>query len=47
MFNYCLVQLLDYEAQPRKKKKWLECKDCPVKGKCEKRKEKNDGKRVQ
>lgn len=37
MFKYCLVQYLDYEAQRRKKKKWLKCKDCLFKDKCEKR----------
>ena len=37
MFRYCLVQYLDYEAQRQKKKKWLECKDCVLKDKCERR----------
>lgn len=32
----CLVQVLYYESQKhQKKKKMLECKDCPVKDNCE------------
>jgi hypothetical protein len=39
MSDICIVQVLDYEAQlslSTKKKKVLECKDCPIKDKCKK-----------
>lgn len=39
MFKYCLIQVLHYEAQRRKKKQTLKCKDCFFKGNCEKAKE--------
>lgn len=44
MIQLCLVQVLDYEAQKHlKKKRVLECKDCPVKESCAKWvKENND-----
>ena len=44
MIQLCLVQVLDYEAQQyRKKKRVLECKDCPVRESCAKWvKEKNE-----
>lgn len=33
--DYCLVKVLDYEAQEHlKKKRVLECKKCPLKEKC-------------
>ena len=35
--DLCLVKVLDYEAQSAKKKKVLECKDCPIKDKCKKK----------
>lgn len=39
----CLVQLLHYDAQQHmKKKKILECKDCPFKGKCAEKGKKNE-----
>lgn len=35
--SICLIQLLDYEAQEHmKKKRVLECKNCPVKESCAK-----------
>lgn len=44
MIQLCLVQVLDYEAQQyRKKKRVLECKDCPMRESCAKWvKEKNE-----
>lgn len=43
MSDICIIQVLDYEAQMKlntKKKKVLECKDCPIKKNC---KEKGGG----
>ena len=35
MSEICLIQVLDYQAQEGfKKKKVLECKNCPFKDKC-------------
>lgn len=44
VIQLCLVQVLDYEAQQhRKKKRVLECKECPVRESCAKWvKEKNE-----
>ena len=36
-FKYCLVQYYAWLVDTRKKKKLFECKDCPIKDKCEKR----------
>lgn len=41
-FKYCLVQYLMWQTDGRKKKKLLECKDCPIRNKCEKKGENND-----
>ncbi len=34
--DICIIQVLDYEAQTSKKKKVLECKNCPFKDECKK-----------
>lgn len=36
VIQLCLVQVLDYEAQHRKKKRVLECKECPMRESCAK-----------
>lgn len=38
-FMYCLVQLLTWEADTRKHKKLLDCKDCTIRDRCRKYKE--------
>lgn len=39
----CIVKVLDYESQTTKHKKVLKCKQCPIKEKCKKRKDDNNG----
>lgn len=35
-FKYCLVQYFAWQVDRRKKKKLLECENCPVREKCDK-----------
>ena len=35
-FKYCLVQLLTYEVDTRKRKQFISCDDCPIKSRCRK-----------
>ena len=35
-FKYCIVQYLALQVDRRKKKKLLECKECPIREKCDK-----------
>lgn len=42
--SICLIQLLHYDAQEHmKKKRVLECKDCPFKDKCAEWVKENEG----
>lgn len=36
IFKYCLVQYFAWLVDKRKRKKLFECKDCPIKSRCNK-----------
>lgn len=35
-FKFCIVQYYAWQVDRRKKKKLFECKDCPIREKCNK-----------